>query len=280
MCSKLQAVIVMQTISGTTFLPKIRFYSYFLNREKFTYFEETYTDWTVFAIENGSFHYDLNGSTGTASFGDLLFCPPGFPVRRVVISPLTFHFMHFHWENGEGVEVDATEVIPQGKISILHTQRLSFNYEELRNVNSLPFHVKSNVQNHYLQDIWYTYLQELQMRSSRKSNNTKKSPLMMKAAAIIEQRAFESFDLKTIASELNISPYQFSRAFKAAFGITPLLFLSSIRLEKAKTLLIETELTLAQVAECCGYQTGYYLNKLFMKNLYMTPTQFRKSHRV
>lgn len=269
-------------MKGSDFRPKLIFHVYFEYKEKFDFFEETYTEWTIFAVEQGSFHYNLEGVTGTAAFGDLLFCKPGVAVQRVVIAPLSLHFMRVRWEDGAGGEVDSPSFVPEGKISIGQSERLSFNYASLRKARALTAQTIIPQQDHYFKDIWYTYCQEVEVEPARILTGKQKSvdPLMNKAAAAIQQRAYEPFNLKAVAEELHISPYQLSRSFKAAFGETPMQYLNTLRLNKAKMLLIESNLTLAQISECCGYQSGFYLNKIFMKKLHITPAQFRNMHRV
>ncbi|TMV48638.1 helix-turn-helix transcriptional regulator [Paenibacillus mesophilus] len=79
---------------------------------------------------------------------------------------------------------------------------------------------------------------------------------------------------------LGLSPARFTQKFKADFGITPMQHLTSIRLEKAKRFLLETTLTLEQISESIGYQNGYYLNRIFMKHMKVTPAKYRKAHTV
>jgi transcriptional regulator GlxA family with amidase domain len=86
--------------------------------------------------------------------------------------------------------------------------------------------------------------------------------------------------MKQLSSGLGISPVQFTRRFQAAYGQTPIDFLTSLRLQKAQALLLETELTLEQVADQCGYENGFYLSRMFSKKLNISPSAYRKSHRI
>ncbi|MFB9750918.1 hypothetical protein ACFFNY_04950 [Paenibacillus hodogayensis] len=44
-------------------------------------------------------------------------------------------------------------------------------------------------------------------------------------------------------------------------------YATALRLEKAKKLLVETNLTLDQISECCGYQNGFYFKPRVQKQL-------------
>ncbi|MDF2721147.1 MAG: hypothetical protein K0Q59_822 [Paenibacillus sp.] len=60
--------------------------------------------------------------------------------------------------------------------------------------------------------------------------------------------------------------------------MTPSKYLTSLRLEKAKKLLAETNWTLDQISGSCGYQNGFYLSRVFKANCLVTPNQYRKEH--
>ena len=53
-------------------------------------------------------------------------------------------------------------------------------------------------------------------------------------------------------------------------------YVSKLRMEKAKKLLIASSLSIAEVAEQAGYSDYFYFNKLFKKMFGISPTKFRK----
>jgi transcriptional regulator GlxA family with amidase domain len=103
---------------------------------------------------------------------------------------------------------------------------------------------------------------------------------MEQASQILLRQALQPVMLKEVAAELGLSPVRFTQRFKLHFGVTPIAYLTSLRLNKAKMLLLESNLTLDQIADCIGFQNGFYLNRLFARHLGMTPASYRKLHRV
>ncbi|THF75338.1 helix-turn-helix domain-containing protein [Cohnella fermenti] len=265
-------------------MPELSFYAYFERRDRFIYEVETYREWTVFAVERGSFHYELDGSSGTAAFGDLLFCKPGVPLRRSVIAPLTLQFLRLRWTVAPSADTDAgtgASPIPEGKISIRNVERLQYNYKQLQRTCRMAPDTAEELRNHYIRDIWLTYL--LESLPEPELLGPRRPPAdspMGQAMALIERRAFDRCSLQAIASELRLSSYRLSREFKSEVGVSPNHYLRQLRLEKAGMLLVETDLTLAQIAESCGYESGFYLNKLFRKHLGTTPALYRRSNRL
>jgi AraC family transcriptional regulator of arabinose operon/AraC family transcriptional regulator len=68
-----------------------------------------------------------------------------------------------------------------------------------------------------------------------------------------------------------------ARLFKSTYGITPLQYVNSQRIERARNLLRDTELPVSQVAYRLGFGDVVYFNRLFRKVSGMTPGRFRES---
>jgi AraC-like DNA-binding protein len=265
------------------YMPTITYYDYWERKERFLLFEDRYTDWTWFAIEEGAIYYEFDDHKGTASFGDLLVCPPGTDFHRVVVEPASFHFIHVKWslEKESGI-ADPADLLPTGKITVRDTQRLSANYACLRSLPIVTRLPQSNRRNHYIRDLWYTYCSEeepAEIHTIPFRNRKADSP-MKEAEKKIRHSAFESFELRDVAEELGMSPAKLTKRFKASFGLTPSEFLTGLRLEKARSLLLETYLTLDQIAQCCGYENGFYLSRVFHGKKGTSPSAYRKLYRV
>lgn len=262
----------------TAFVPKLTAAMVWKRKEKFLLYEDTYHDWVLFAVEEGSFHYEIADQQGTAAFGDLVLCPPRTPFRRVIITPLTFHFLRFVWEDAEGNAIDPGDAIPVGKISLKDSARLAANYGWL-SAAKMRTPAGIGLVNHFLRDLWLMYCRET-TGMQRAAAGEAGDPTMAKALEQLKKRAFQPFNLQEVAAALGLTPVQFSKRFKKAFGETPIDCVTRLRLEKARTLLTETRLTLEQISECCGYANGFYLHRVFVKHMHTTPSQYRKAHRV
>ncbi|MBP3359745.1 MAG: helix-turn-helix domain-containing protein [Clostridia bacterium] len=83
--------------------------------------------------------------------------------------------------------------------------------------------------------------------------------------------------LKQIAGEVHVSYNYISEAIKKRVGTTFLNYLHEIRIEKAKQLLLTTELTVADIAERVGYNSSNTFIKTFKKVSGITPGEYRKN---
>lgn len=99
--------------------------------------------------------------------------------------------------------------------------------------------------------------------------------LIEDAVAEIKGSLHKKVNLAELAGNYYLSYVQFSRRFKAATGTTPQEYIAGLRLNKAKTLLSDTDLPIKQVAQSCGFGSEYYFSNFFRKYCRMPPTQYR-----
>lgn len=255
--------------------PQVTFrnHHYWHKKARFQLETDHYEFWVIFAVEEGSFNYGVR-QRGQAGFGDLVLCPPGIPFWREVITPLSFHYLEFYIVDEQE---DLARTLPS-KITLRDVQRLSSTYHHLRALEHQTDPLSQSWKNHLLYDIFALYQVESQ---HQQPVATPEDPLMARAAQYLQQHAKDpSLSLRALASSLSLSPVQLTRKFQAAFGVSPSAYLTSLRLQKARALLLETADTLDEIAERCGYENGFYLSRVFSKKMNMSPSAFRKTYRV
>ncbi|MDG0809896.1 AraC family transcriptional regulator [Cohnella rhizosphaerae] len=83
--------------------------------------------------------------------------------------------------------------------------------------------------------------------------------------------------LEQIAAEAGMSKYHFCRLFLKHTGITPIHYLTKIRIEQASRLLRQTDQPIGAIAAATGFDNGSYFGKVFRKLMDASPQQFRDS---
>lgn len=96
------------------------------------------------------------------------------------------------------------------------------------------------------------------------------------ALIFIRDNAHRPIQVEDILDAVPLSRRALELHFQQKLGRTPADEIRRVRLERAKQLLIDTELPLAQVAKRCGYNHVQVLIRNFKRVLGMTPDQFRK----
>lgn len=86
----------------------------------------------------------------------------------------------------------------------------------------------------------------------------------------------KNISLDLIGKDIGISKYYLHRLFTEIYGHTPLEYLTSIRLEKAKSQLQYSKDSIFKIAIECGFDNTSYFSNLFKKHVGVSPTLFRK----
>lgn len=87
----------------------------------------------------------------------------------------------------------------------------------------------------------------------------------------------EDLSIDTLSDVACLSPHHFKRLFKEVFQISPHQYLISIRMEKAKSFLMNTEHRVADVCKMVGFTNTSSFIRLFKKINHTTPDLYRKS---
>lgn len=100
-----------------------------------------------------------------------------------------------------------------------------------------------------------------------------------KAIDYIYQNYAETINLKSISSYLEINSSYFSYIFKKETGKTFVEMLNEVRIEKSKELLLETNLSVLEIALAVGFNNQSYYNIVFKKLNNLTPLEYRNSQK-
>lgn len=104
------------------------------------------------------------------------------------------------------------------------------------------------------------------------------APEVMKladAAAYIEHHFTEPITLAQLAEKAGYSERQLFRLFRSTFGKSPQSYITSLRMQKAQTLLRNSAMPVGEVAWRCGYDDQNYFARCFRQFAGMTPTAYR-----
>lgn len=98
-----------------------------------------------------------------------------------------------------------------------------------------------------------------------------------KIAQYIEEHLLEDVSLAILADVVKLSSYHFVRAFKQSFGLPPHRYLSSLRMQRAKSLLANPDMSVTQVGFNLGFSDTSSFTTTFRKHTGLTPTAYRRN---
>ncbi len=123
------------------------------------------------------------------------------------------------------------------------------------------------------------YMQELLARAltlrDRESENQGKRVLKKGLKYIEENFSEESLSLNSVAGAIGVSGNYFSSIFSQEMQMTFIEYVTKKRMDKAKKLLVQTQLHSSEIAGEVGYKDPHYFSFVFKKTVGCTPREYR-----
>jgi two-component system, response regulator YesN len=122
-------------------------------------------------------------------------------------------------------------------------------------------------------DLYVSFLRELNTIKNSQNINNK---VISDAIDYIEKNYMTDISLHDVAGRIGLSPNYLSSLFKKELQINYCDYLINIRIEKAKQMLLKSDLKLYEIAEKTGFSDNTYFCKTFKKLTGMSPKDFKK----
>ncbi len=97
------------------------------------------------------------------------------------------------------------------------------------------------------------------------------------AKLYIDNNFTENIDLEQISRQAYLSRYHFHRLFRRIYKKTPHQYVTSKRMERARTLLTANDLTISEVSAELGFESPASFSNLFRKESGMAPQNYRST---
>lgn len=91
----------------------------------------------------------------------------------------------------------------------------------------------------------------------------------------IDQHFKEALTLEQLAEECHMNKFYLSHTFKREYGISPINYMISRRIEESKYLLAETDLSMTQIAQLLGFSSLSYFSQVFRRTQNTSPMEYR-----
>ncbi len=102
-------------------------------------------------------------------------------------------------------------------------------------------------------------------------------PLIQRTLTLMHNQSEKTWTVELLAKEVGTSRTNFFTKFKSKVGVTPLKYLTTWRMIKAREILNDSDLPIGSVAEKIGYASEAAFIKVFKKSTNQTPSAFRKN---
>lgn len=210
-------------------------------------------------VIQGSFSVSWEGKTATVQEAEGFLFRKNVLYHRSVLSPLTMYL--FRYRSREPAFA-CDHVLFGDKNRLFTTLGL------LEQLDNGVFKDDYVYRSHLFQDLVFQYAIENGILQGA-------DPVIEQAVARIKDRLSLGVDLAAVAEKTGLSYVQFLRRFKAFTGMTPMDYVTSLRLQQAKELLTGSPLPVKKIANVCGFENEYYFSNFFKKHTGRSPKAFR-----
>lgn len=111
------------------------------------------------------------------------------------------------------------------------------------------------------------------------NNKDPTTRLISKAKFLLQESIEVPINMEEMVKDLPMGYSKFRRVFKEITGLSPNQYYLNLRLNKAKALLITTDLSILDIAQLTGFETPFYFSRFFKKKSGVPPAYYRSNKR-
>jgi len=115
------------------------------------------------------------------------------------------------------------------------------------------------------------------LQSPKTPSKQRDSTRVQRAVAYLHQHLAEPLDLDQLAEVSDLSRSHLTRLFRHHTGHTPMTYLRRARVEHARQLLADVDLSIKQIARRCGFDDAYHFSRVFRQIDGLSPTLYREA---
>lgn len=238
----------------------------------------------------GNRKISINGKLITVGNGSILFRKPGdhcTSIGAYNCYSLTLDFSHkkqdlcgFYDRNDS--ENTMQEICTNPLLNLIPSHFISrHNSDYIKIYEQLTYNVQkadSKAANDILiNQLLFLVLFDVCHISYNETEATTKNRILNETCKYIQENFSKKISIKDLADNVSLSPSYFFKMFKKIANTTPTEYIISIRLSKAKLLLSESNLTISQIAELCGFNDDSYFSYYFKKRFGIRPCEYRSN---
>lgn len=196
------------------------------------------------------------------------FIPAGMEYERTVLSRATFYCLFFCGQKDHPFYLAA----PFGKLPLPQKQAESV-LASIRRAGVIPDNTE--LVTHIVE---HTFCENYLFGGDTVERPHVISEKVEDAIRYMREHLSQKIDMDELAAHVFLSHSGLIWKFKKELNTTPSQYLTFLRLNYAKQLLLNYSYSITEISELCGYQNPYYFTNAFRKYAGRSPSEFRKFH--
>lgn len=232
-------------------------------REKFIMEDYCGTNNILGLVSEGSFSFEApEGKYIVKPYEGALF-RHNVLYHREVIEPVTMYLFRY---------TSDMPIFASDYITFANSSRIKSTVEMLDKLDNGMFKNEFEYRKNLFADIITQYMIENSALVGTKSD----APIEA-AIAFLNANMHKKINPAEAAAQTNLSYVQFLRRFKSHTGMTPSDYITTLRIQKAKNMLADTDMFIKDIASLCGFENEYYFSNFFKKHIGVSPLAYRKT---
>ena len=235
----------------------------------------------LFYIVEGEGQFFIEGETYPVSVNDLVIINPRVLHTELSLNGSTFKYIV--------LGIEGLELPPDSEHQDLNYRIVNFKSIQdtiLFYLQKMLYEIEEKIPGHEI--ICQNLMEILVLLLERQTNfSTTLAPVTKKTSRLsshirryIDQHYKENITLDHLAEISHVSKFHLAHAFAEEYGISPINYLISKRIDEGAHLLTTTDLSLALISHICGFSSPSYFSQIFKKQHHCSPREFRKQSRI
>lgn len=231
-------------------------HSQIITREKF-YVENGFHPLDALLILiSGSYNYSINGILSEAHLYEPVIFPQKVCFKRKIIEPIKCIYIQF-------------DSLPKSA-----KENLIYYQQDKARLASTAFYLEQAITRKLPIDIIEHFVNDTLIMGN-KNYYMHFDNIVGKCCLYLEENFASDISLDFLAKKFCITKQGLIYKFKKYYDKTPIAWLNEIRIDHSKMLLADTDYSIGEIAEICGFANLYYFSNTFKKHVGISPKEFR-----
>ncbi len=236
--------------------------------------EQGRLDYQLIYIRRGKIYLQLGDETVAVNQGNMILYHPSDPQKYSYQKKDKYESVYVHFSGISAKQIlDELGIENKQIMPISATDEMDLLVEKL-----LPEHRLAKKGYKLLESSILINMLCLAARGNEENTDyTTTKQKIEKILLKMESNITNNFTIKDYADELFLSVDRFSHLFTETVGVPPHRYMLSLKMTRAKQLLMQTEHSISEISKFIGFQDPLYFSRIFKKHCGVTPMQYRKS---
>ena len=241
-----------------------------INRAFLTYNAVGREDYYLLYVTEGKLNVKLDGNVTTMVAGDFVIFPPNYKYwyeheGKDTISYFYVHFTGSHIKDYlERLGMSVNPTVRRARLGEEFSLALTSFFIECEST-ALFKDMSTSVE--------FSRILLLLAKANRFGDT---HHAIAKSLAYISENYTESIDVPVLAAMDGLSVSRYNYLFREAMGISPIKYVTNLRMRQARILLESTDIAVKQIAKTVGYDDNHFFSKIFKAYVGVSPAAYRK----